>query len=314
MITKSPTNKKIFRKNIYFTNSARIAFSHILKLIKFEEEDTLLLPAYIGYTDREGSGVLDPIEENNINYEFYPILKNMQIDLDSIEKIILQKPIKAILIIHYFGFLYGDIIRLKKICQDNNILLIEDCAHTIYSKFEDKYLGDFGDFSFYSIHKVLPVDSGGFFKINNPLYFENNIFIQNDEKIEAESLEGLVAYDEDLATKRIRDNYIFMSNELNQIDGIKVLIPNLPLGIVPMNLPVFIEGMKREEFYFKMIEEEVTLIALYYRLIDTIDIEIFKTSFEISNSIINFPINQDITKNEVIEIILKTKEVLKEEQ
>lgn len=311
MITKSPTDKQRFRKNIYFTNSARIAFSHILKLIKFQEEDSLLVPAYIGYTDREGSGVLDPIEENNVNYEFYPILDNMQVDLESVEKIIETKSIKAILLIHYFGFLHCDIVRLKQICHDNKILLIEDCAHTIYSKVNNKYLGDFGDFSFYSVHKVLPVDSGGFFKISNPLYFKDDIFIQNDQEIEIESLEALLIYDEDLVTKKIRENYIFMSNELNQIDGIKVLKPNLPVGIVPMNLPVLIEGLKREDFYLEMIEKNVTLIALYYRLIDTIDKNKFKVSHKISENIINFPINQDITKDEMLEIISKTKEVLK---
>lgn len=313
MITKSPTNYKAFKKNIYFTNSARIAFSKILKIIKFCDDDILLTPAYIGYTDREGSGVLDPIDENNIKYEFYPVLKNMQVDLDELEKIIKSKSIKAILLIHYFGFLYCDIMRLKKICQDNSVLLIEDCAHTIYSKFEDKYLGDFGDFSFYSIHKVLPVNSGGYLKINNPAFLKENILIKNDEKIDIECLEILLTYDEGLATKTIRENYTFMANELNKINGIKVLMPILPYEIVPMNLPVFIECMTREEFYFKMIEEGVILIALYYRLIDTIDKDKFPISYEISDSIINFPINQDITKDEMIEIVRKTKKVINDE-
>jgi dTDP-4-amino-4,6-dideoxygalactose transaminase len=312
MITKSPTSAQSFKKNIYFTNSARVAFSHILKLIEFKEKDILLVPAYIGYTDREGSGVFDPITENNIIYSFYPILENMKIDLDQLEQIIIEKQVKAILLIHYFGFLYCDILKLKEICVVNDVLLIEDCAHTIYSTFDDKYFGNFGDFSFYSIHKVLPVDSGGFFKINNSSYFKKNLKIQNHEKIELESLETLASYNEDLAIKKIKENYTYMASELTSIDGLKVLVPNLPVGIVPMNLPVYILGMKREEFYFKMIEKGITLIALYYRLIDAIDKEIFKISYDISNNIINFPINQDITKDEMIEIIVKTKAVLNE--
>ncbi|WP_151951958.1 hypothetical protein [Aliarcobacter butzleri] len=60
-----------------------------------------------------------------------------------------------------------------------------------------------------------------------------------------------------------------------------------------MNLPVYIESMKREDFYFKMLD--ITLIALYYRLIDRL----------------KFPINQDITMEEIIKT---TKEVLEELQ
>lgn len=310
MITKSPTDKYIFRQNKYFTNSARIAFSYILKIINFKEEDTLLIPAYIGYTEREGSGVLDPIEENNISYDFYPILEDMKIDLQRIEELIKKKSIKAILLIHYFGFLHCDIVKLKEICQINNILLIEDCAHTIYSKFKNIALGDYGDFSFYSTHKVLPVESGGFFKINNKSYIDSNITIKDNDKIQPYVLEALLDYNNEESSKKICENYKFMVGRLNKIDGLTVLVPNLPNGIIPMNLAVFITAMKREDFYFKMIEKDIILIALYYRLIDKITKNDFPKSHIISNSIINFPINQDITKNEMIEIVKYTKEII----
>ena len=311
MITKSPSTD-IYCKDMYFTNSARKSFSYILKIINFKESEKLLIPAYIGYTDREGSGVLDPIQENNIKYEFYSINEEFKIDMDEIQNLISKNNIKALLLIHYFGFLYCDIEKLKEICKINQVLLIEDCAHSLYSKYNQTLLGDFGDFSFYSLHKVLPTETGGMFKINNKKYQFKNSFIEDEHKISIDSLETLASYDAEKANQQIEKNYHTMAKELNKINGIKVLFPELPNGIIPMNLPVYIESMKREDFYFKMLDKDITLIALYYRLIDDIDSLKFQNSFKISNKIINFPVNQDITVEEIFKITKKTKEILEE--
>lgn len=309
MITKSPVIKNNFSKNIYFTKSARIAFSYILKMINFSKEK-LLIPAYIGYTDREGSGVLDPINENKIMYDFYPIKKNFDIDIDTLEKLLKNGSIKAMLLIHYFGLSHYKIVKIQDLCKKYDVLLIEDCAHTIYSKFENKYFGEFGDFSFYSLHKVLPVDEGGAFKINNKKYLDLTLDIINSDKPSIEVLEILLNYDIDLAKRKVLSNYQYMVQALKDINGIEIISPHLSQDIFPMNLPVLITTMKREKFYFKMLEEGITLIALYYKLIDTIDINKYIDSYYISNRIINFPINQDITIDEMNKIIEKTKKVL----
>ncbi len=68
--------------------------------------------------------------------------------------------------------------------------------------------------------------------------------------------------------------------------------------------------MKREEFYFKMVDEGIVLIALYYRLIDSIKKEAFPNSFFISENIINFPINQDINIEDMDLIVNATKKIL----
>lgn len=312
MITKSPTNRNLYSKHMYFTKSARVAFSYILKTIKFSKNEKLLIPAYIGYTDREGSGVLDPISENNIYYDFYPIKKNFDIDLILLEKMLDDKSIKAMLLIHYFGLLHCDIVKIQELCKKHNVLLIEDCAHTLYTKHKGECLGDFGDFSFYSLHKVLPVDEGGYFKINNKKYTNIEVTLKEEDKASIETLETLLNYDETLAQKQVLLNYKYMAKQLEDIKGIELIAPKISDDIFPLNLPVLITGMKRETFYFKMIEEGIVLIALYYRLINSLEKKIYPDSSYISESIINFPINQDITLDEMDEIIGTTKKILEE--
>jgi dTDP-4-amino-4,6-dideoxygalactose transaminase len=314
MITKSPLNKNIFTKKIFFTNSARVAFSYLLKLIKFKKEELLLIPSYIGYTDREGSGVLDPISANSINYKFYPILDDLKVDILSIKELIQSNNVKALLLIHYFGFLYCDLSKIRALCNKYNVLLIEDCAHTLYSKVNQNLLGSIGDFSFYSLHKVLPVESGGLLKINNKRYQSEEVRIDKKDSIERQSLLTYSRYDSENSITVIQSNYNFLSKELSKIKGLRVMFPILPRGIVPMNLPVYIEAISRENFYFEMISKGVTLISLYYRLIDSIDETEFPISHKISKKIINFPVNQDISMKEMILIVDSVKEVLNESE
>ena len=109
MITKTPIDKKKCVGNIFFTSAARVGFNHLLKNLHFKDEEKILLPAYIGITDREGSGVFDPISELKINYDFYGLEKNLKINKEDLETKILSGQFKAVLIIHYFGFLHCDI-------------------------------------------------------------------------------------------------------------------------------------------------------------------------------------------------------------
>jgi dTDP-4-amino-4,6-dideoxygalactose transaminase len=69
---------------------------------------------------------------------------------------------------HTFGY-PAQIDEIKKICVDNNIYLIEDCAHALGAKYKDKYCGSFGDASFFSFgrDKVISSVYGGMVVVNN---------------------------------------------------------------------------------------------------------------------------------------------------
>lgn len=90
--------------------------------------------------------------------KFYRILENLEIDFNHLKAIAAKA--KLLLIIHYFGFpqRMGEIISF---CKERDILLIEDCAHALFSRLEGKYLGTFGDYGFFSLRKSLPLLDGG---------------------------------------------------------------------------------------------------------------------------------------------------------
>lgn len=79
----------------------------------------------------------------------------------------LSNKTKVILIIHEFGVPHPKTIQLCKYAKKNQIIVIEDCAHTINSLIDNKYVGTYGDFSFYSFSKLLPVSEGGLLVQNN---------------------------------------------------------------------------------------------------------------------------------------------------
>jgi len=78
-----------------------------------------------------------------------------------------NKGIKALILVHYGGqapILYthnGE--GILEICRRNNIQIIEDAAHAFPTKFNDKYIGSFGNltcFSFYA-NKTITTGEGG---------------------------------------------------------------------------------------------------------------------------------------------------------
>ena len=77
------------------------------------------------------------------------------INLDSIKKLI-NKRTKAMIIVHMAGR-SCELNEIVKICKLNKIKLIEDCAHSLGTKYFDKHVGNFGlsgCFSFYPTKQI----------------------------------------------------------------------------------------------------------------------------------------------------------------
>lgn len=83
------------------------------------------------------------------------------IDTSKIEAKINSKT-KAILISNVYGFL-PDIYKLKHLCEQNNIYLIEDAAESFGTRIGAKYSGSFGDISTFSFfgNKTITTGEGG---------------------------------------------------------------------------------------------------------------------------------------------------------
>ncbi len=90
------------------------------------------------------------------------------IDPKDIQKKITNKT-KALLAVHMYGGVCN-LKKLKKICKDNNLFLIEDCAESMIAKDENNLItgsvGDIGCWSFQSA-KQLTCGDGGILTTNN---------------------------------------------------------------------------------------------------------------------------------------------------
>lgn len=90
------------------------------------------------------------------------------ISSSNIEELISKKT-KAIICVHLYGH-SAEIWDVKKICRENNLILIEDCAQSHGAKYKNKMTGSFGDvsaFSFYPTKTLGGFGDGGMCLTNN---------------------------------------------------------------------------------------------------------------------------------------------------
>jgi dTDP-4-amino-4,6-dideoxygalactose transaminase len=86
---------------------------------------------------------------------------------DDLEKKISPRS-KAIMVQHTFGF-PAQMDKIMEISKKHNLILIEDCAHSLGAKFQDKLCGTLGDIAFFSFgrDKIISSVFGGFITTNN---------------------------------------------------------------------------------------------------------------------------------------------------
>jgi len=140
------------KKEIVFTDMGRTAFKMIVEEMGLQNSQ-ILLPAYI-------CDIFYPIlKEYNISPVFLDIEKEtFQPNPEEIRKKLTFQT-KAILVCHTYG-LPANIRRTKEV-TGNQLIVIEDCAHSFGAKLREIYTGNFGDAAFFSLYKQFPCIRGG---------------------------------------------------------------------------------------------------------------------------------------------------------
>ena len=90
------------------------------------------------------------------------------ISLESIKKNITKKT-KGVIIVHMAGY-PCEVDKILNFCKKKKIVLLEDCAHAVGTKFKKKHVGNFGisgSFSFYPT-KQITTGEGGMCTTNDP--------------------------------------------------------------------------------------------------------------------------------------------------
>jgi len=149
-------------KYAFSFNSGRSALMAILDSLDLEKDSEVLLQAFTC------NAAANPIIWSGLKPVYVDCdEKTFNIDIEDLKKKITlrksqgKRP-KAVMIQHTFG-LPADIDEILKICQDNNLILIEDCAHSLGVTYKSKKIGTFGKVAFFSFgrDKVISSVYGG---------------------------------------------------------------------------------------------------------------------------------------------------------
>ena len=152
-------------KFVALTQSCTDALEAACLLINFKENDEVLMPSYTF------TSTANPFVMRGAKPVFVDIQRNnLCMDLNDLEKKISKKT-KAICVVHYGGQ-SCDMDRLIQIKKKYDLFLIEDAAHAFLGKYNNKYLGTFGDVGVFSFHETKNFVGGqcGAIVVNNVKY------------------------------------------------------------------------------------------------------------------------------------------------
>jgi len=132
--------------------SARYALAHALRLLGIGESDRVLLPAY------HCTAMVAPCVSLGATPVFYRVTPTLDVDYDDL--VSRSEGARALVAVHYYGF-PQDLARLRRICDERGMALIEDCAHAFFGRSDGQPIGSAGDFAIGSPWKFFPVRDGG---------------------------------------------------------------------------------------------------------------------------------------------------------
>lgn len=242
-------------KIISFYN-ARSALFHALNILELKKGDEVIIQAYTCVS------VINSVIQTWAKIIYCDIDETLNIDINDLNSKI-NPNTKVIIAQHTFWNPAG-IYEIKKICKEKNIVLIEDCAHSLGAEFEYRKVWSFADLSIFSFwrDKVISTVNAWFLIINNEKYFP---------KIE-EIKKSLI----DLNTKEVLKNifYIFSSFKAKifyDFFGLwkMIIFISRKLKLIPEVLETSEKNIQSKDFFYKYPN---ALAYIWFKEIDKIDI------------------------------------------
>lgn len=285
------------RRPWLFAPRARDAFRLLLEHL-VPRGGTVLLPAYIGLSPLEGSGLADPLTALGLTPAFYRLGPDLQADLDDLrERLRVARP-SAVLLVHYFGFPQRELRAIHELCATAEVPLIEDCAHAVLDLAEGG-LGTRGDYAFWSLHKWLGCPGGGLLQAGAG----RTLPAAPDSVIDPSDLTAFATADLPTIRARRRANYLELAALLADVPGVEVLQPDLPQDVVPLNLPVLLTHADRFGVYQALRAVDIGVIALYHTLHPWIEPDAYPEAHRLARRILNLPIHQDVDATSLPRIV-----------
>ena len=186
-------------------------------------------------------------------------IKNLENTIDNFENI------RAVMPVHYSGKTV-DMLSVKKLCENKNIKIIEDCAHALGSSYKTgEKVGSckYSDVSVFSFHPVKSITSGegGVITTNNEEIYRRLLRLRSHgiNKADDEFINKENAY-----TENLRNNWYYEMQELGfhyRITDIQSALGLSQMTKIKMFMKKRLELVKRYENAFENDKNIKTLIS-----------------------------------------------------
>lgn len=157
--------------NVSFFTRGRYAITEAYRLSGLDEGGTLLAPAYHCRT------MLDPAIRLGADITLYPVNNDLSPNLDALTDCLAKssKPVRVMLLTHYFGFAQNLRI-IADFCAKHDISLVEDCSHALFIQADSgartephaPIMGKAGRYGVASPYKFFSSEDGGLLWANAP--------------------------------------------------------------------------------------------------------------------------------------------------
>jgi dTDP-4-amino-4,6-dideoxygalactose transaminase len=279
--------------------SAREAIGHFLASVTPRLPTSplsVLLPAYVGWSPHEGSGLLDPVRGVGANVSFYAMNGRLEAEFSHLSDLLTSTRPDVVVVVHFFGRPEPSTAEIVDHARSVGALVLEDEAHALLSDVVAGVTGRAGEVSAVSLHKLLPVPSGGGLLVNRPGPWSH-------ARGSTTSTEQRPPWDFDLAgiASARRHNARTWFNLLQDCE--EEVIPlwdETSWGAaVPQTLPILLRRSDRDRVYETLNQAGVGVVSLYHTLVSEITAERFPESHRLSRSILNLPVHQDLDEERI---------------
>ncbi len=301
---------------------------------------TALQTALMGHDIKEGNEVITTpftfaaTANSILSVNAKPVFVDIEEDTFNINPDLIHEKItkktKAIIAVSLFG-LMPDMNKILKICKDNNLILIEDCAQAHGAEFKGKKAGGFGTgcFSFYPT-KNMTTSEGGLITTNDDKFaekcrmiinhgsktrYQHDIFGLNFRMTNiaaAIGIEQLKKLDI-LNTKRIENaNYL-----IKNLKDSKIILPKVGENYKHVFHQFTIMTENRDEVLKKLLEREIRGDIFYPKPVFEqpayknlgYNGKGFKVVNEVCKMVLSLPVHPSLTKEELDYMISVLKEI-----
>lgn len=222
------------------------------------------------------------IENAGAQTVFVEIREDYTIDLEDLENAASKSGARYFLLSHMRGHM-ADMNRICEICDKYNLVLIEDCAHTLGAAWADRPSGTFGQFGCYSTQTYKHMNSG-----------EGGLLVTDDEEAMAKAILYSGSY-------MLYDRHISRPS-LDVFDKFKTMTPNFSLRMDNLRAAVLRPQLKKLKNQCERWNERYDLLETELNRIDHISVPIRNPKEHYVGSSIQFSLS-DMDRKQVIEFL-----------